>query len=134
GSYELLVPLMLAEGVAFIALRRVSLYPAQVRVLRESPVHRAELDPLHRICCRDVVRLDRPFNVVVPETPLSELTRRVDATPDQDVFPVVDSKRGLCGVISVEALRSVANSPELATVVVAADLMTPPVSVSLDQD
>ncbi len=134
GSYELLVPLMLAEGVAFVALRRVSLYPAQVRVLRESPVHRAELDPLHRICCRDVARLDRPFNVVTPETPLAELARRVEATPDQDVFPVVNSQRALCGVISVEALRIVLNTPELSPVVVAADLMTPPVSVSLDQD
>lgn len=134
GSYELLVPLMLAEGVAFVALRRVSLYPAQVRVLRESPVHRVELDPLHRICCRDVVRLDRPFSVVVPEAPLTELTRHVETTPDQDVFPVVDGKRLLCGLIAVEALRVVVNNPELGNVVVAADLMTPPVSVSLDQD
>ena len=41
GSYDLLVPLMLAEGVAFVALRRVSLYPAQVPTLHDSPVHPA---------------------------------------------------------------------------------------------
>src|SRR5262249_53350350 len=29
GSYDLLVPLMLAEGVAFVVLRRASLYSAQ---------------------------------------------------------------------------------------------------------
>src|SRR5262249_60865786 len=39
GSYELLVPLMLAEGVAFIALRKVSLYPAQGANVREAPPH-----------------------------------------------------------------------------------------------
>jgi CIC family chloride channel protein len=41
GSYDLLVPLMLAEGIAFIALRKRSLYTAQVPTQRESPVHAA---------------------------------------------------------------------------------------------
>ncbi len=41
GSYDLLVPLMLAEGIAFIALRKRSLYPAQLPTQRESPVHQA---------------------------------------------------------------------------------------------
>jgi CIC family chloride channel protein len=40
GSYDLLVPLMLAEGIAFIALRKRSLYTAQLPTQRESPVHR----------------------------------------------------------------------------------------------
>ena len=39
GSYDLLVPLMLAEGIAFVALRRKSLYRAQVATQRDSPVH-----------------------------------------------------------------------------------------------
>jgi CIC family chloride channel protein len=41
GSYDLLVPLMLAEGIAFIALRKRSLYTAQLPTQRESPVHQA---------------------------------------------------------------------------------------------
>jgi hypothetical protein len=40
GSYDLLVPLMLAEGIAFVALRNRSLYHAQVPTKRESPAHR----------------------------------------------------------------------------------------------
>lgn len=133
GSYELLVPLMLCEGVAFVALRRVSLYTAQVRMLRESPVHRHELDPLHKVLCRDVVRLDRPFKVVTPRTSVPELTKLVESVHDQDVFPVCDGEV-LRGLISVEALRVIAVNPELHHVAVAADLMTPPVSVELDQD
>jgi CIC family chloride channel protein len=39
GSYDLLVPLMLAEGIAFIALRRKSLYRAQLPTQRDSPAH-----------------------------------------------------------------------------------------------
>src|SRR5450432_1997984 len=45
GSYDLLVPLMLAEGIAFIALRGKSLYRAQVKTQRESPVHRHPATP-----------------------------------------------------------------------------------------
>jgi len=40
GSYDLLVPLMLAEGIAFIALRKRSLYHAQLPSRRFSPAHR----------------------------------------------------------------------------------------------
>ena len=39
GSYDLLVPLMLAEGIAFVALRKRSLYTAQVATQRQSPAH-----------------------------------------------------------------------------------------------
>jgi CIC family chloride channel protein len=39
GSYDLLVPLMLAEGIAFVVLRRRSLYRAQLPTQRDSPAH-----------------------------------------------------------------------------------------------
>ncbi|MES1171912.1 MAG: chloride channel protein [Bacteroidota bacterium] len=39
GSYDLLVPLMLAEGIAFVALRKRSLYTAQPATRRQSPAH-----------------------------------------------------------------------------------------------
>ena len=39
GSYDLLVPLMLTEGIAMIALRKVNLYRAQPRTTKDSPVH-----------------------------------------------------------------------------------------------
>jgi len=39
GSYDLLVPLMLAEGIAFVALRKRTLYEAQVPARRQSPAH-----------------------------------------------------------------------------------------------
>jgi CIC family chloride channel protein len=39
GSYDLLVPLMLAEGIAFVVLRRKSLYSAQLPTQRDSPAH-----------------------------------------------------------------------------------------------
>ncbi|HEX3902523.1 MAG TPA: chloride channel protein [Polyangia bacterium] len=43
GSYDLLVPLMLAEGIAFVALRKRSLYSAQLPTQHESPVHKTAI-------------------------------------------------------------------------------------------
>jgi len=45
GSYDLLVPLMLAEGIAFVALRNKTLYHAQVPTQRDSPVHQMASAP-----------------------------------------------------------------------------------------
>ena len=42
GSYDLLVPLMLAEGIAFVVLRRRSLYRAQLATQRDSPAAPAQ--------------------------------------------------------------------------------------------
>ena len=39
GSYDLLVPLMLAEGIAFVALRNRALYTSQVPTRRHSPAY-----------------------------------------------------------------------------------------------
>ena len=134
GSYELLVPLMLAEGIAFIALRKVSLYPAQVPTLRDSPAHKREMDPLHRLRCRDVLRRDRTFVALTPNTTLTELAKLIEHSADQDVFPVIDGDGRLAGVIAAEALRVVASNPELHRLAVAADLMVAPVSLDVDQD
>jgi CIC family chloride channel protein len=134
GSYELLVPLMLAEGVAFLALRKVSLYPAQVPTLRDSPAHRRDNDPLSKLRCADVLRRERTFLKFAPSTKVPELTRQVVDAADQDVFPVVDAGGVLRGIISAEALRVIASNPELHQLAVAADLMMLPVSVALDAD
>lgn len=134
GSYELLVPLMLAEGVAFVALRKVSLYPAQVPTLRESPAHRRDVDPLIRMQCGDIVRRDRALLHFAPEARVSQVTREVETAADQDVFPVINSSGVLAGLIAAESLRVIASNPELRQIGIAADIMRPPVSIMIDED
>lgn len=134
GSYELLVPLMLAEGVAFLMLRNVLLYPAQVSTLRESPAHRRDHDPLIRLRCSDVLRRDRGLLTFATNTKVPELTAQIANAADQDVFPIVDPAGVLRGIIAAEALRVIASNPELHNIAVASDLMLPPVSVPLQSD
>lgn len=78
GSYDLLVPLMFAEGIAFVALRRTSLYHAQVQTKRDSPAHRDDLitDVLQEILVGSVATKDRPFTTFERRTPANEVMKK----------------------------------------------------------
>jgi chloride channel protein, CIC family len=134
GSYDLLVPLMLAVGVAFVALRRISLYREQMPALRDSPVHAREADPLQRVRCRDLIRADRSMVSVSPQMNVASLVAIAERAADQDVFPVIDEHGVLRGLVSVDALRVLVSSPELHHVAIVADMMAEPASVAADQD
>jgi CIC family chloride channel protein len=131
GSYDLLVPLMLAEGVAFIALRNRSLYDAQLSNKRESPAHRHDLvfHALESLRAKDVVVCDRPFVSFELATPAQQVIHHLAESSWQDVFPVLDKNGAMIGIIQADLLRTFASQPDFELVTVAADLMQPPISV-----
>jgi CIC family chloride channel protein len=135
GSYELLVPLMLAVGVAFVALRERSLYEAQVNVKSDSPVHLNPVlpDALRTIRVSEVMLMDRGFVSFEPETSAREILRRLPVESRQELFPVLDDGV-LKGLITGEAIRMLASTIESASWVIAADLMRPAVSVEPEDD
>lgn len=136
GSYDLLVPLMLAEGIAFVALRNHTLYEAQVPTRQHSPVHRVEpdLDVLQAVIVADVLVRDRPFVQFAPNTPMSEILQRATSTTWQQIFPVMDEAGALRGLITTDALRFVAAEREVESWTIAADVAEPPVVVQSDAD
>ena len=135
GSYDLLVPLMLAEGVAFVALRKRSLYEAQLPSKRESPAHRHDLvfHTLESLRAKDVVVRDRPYVSFELATPAQQVIHHLAESSWQDVFPVLDKKGAMVGMIQTELLRTFASQPDFEQVTVAADLMQAPLSVPLTQ-
>ena len=116
GSYDLLVPLMLAEGIAFVALRNRSLYHSQLATKRDSPAHRDELvfDVLRGVPIRDILALDRPYVTFDPETRGDEIVAKIAQSEWQDAFPVLSHDRKLVGVVSSDVLRTLAAEPALA--------------------
>lgn len=136
GNYDLLVPLMLAQGITFVALRKRSLYEAQVPTQRESPVHRDALllDVLRGIRVEEVMTVDRPFAVLHRATSAAEMLGHVRDSTWQDVFPVVDDQKRMIGLVSAEALRVLAGDPDEARWAIAADIMQPAVSVRPSDD
>lgn len=124
GNYDLLVPLMLAEGIAFVALRRCALYRAQVSTLRDSPVHRGEvvLQVLRSLRVRDVMGAPPPEPAapsssvgdgappprsadpsVSPEDDLPEATRRL-LESGRRTIPVTERDGTIVGTLDESAI------------------------------
>jgi CIC family chloride channel protein len=131
GSYDLLVPLMLAEGIAYVALRNHTLYHAQVTTKRDSPAHRDDLilDFLRGIRVDAILVKDRPFASFTRGTPASEVIRVVAGADFQDAFPVLGEAGELVGVISAEILRTTAADPDVSALALADDMMSAPIAV-----
>jgi chloride channel protein, CIC family len=135
GSYDLLVPLMFAEGIAFVALRNRSLYHAQVATKRDSPAHRDEMifDVLTGIHVSDVLVRNRPYATFTTRTPAHEVVEKAALMAWQDVFPVLGEGNKLVGIVLSDVLRMMAANPDVDGLTIAHDLMVPAVSV-LDTD
>jgi len=131
GNYDLLVPLMLAQGIAFVALRGRSLYHAQISALRDSTANRDAtlLDILRSTRVGDVMKHGPAPICFLRDTSAVEVVRRASNPDGQDVFPVVDDEGKLLGLISPASLRVLAAEQSGTTWTLAADLMQPLVLV-----
>jgi chloride channel protein, CIC family len=135
GSYDLLVPMMLSVGIAFVILRNRSLYHAQLPSQRDSPAHPALLlDVLRETAVEKVMIAGRPFVSFEPSTPAEVMIHRIAETGWQDVFPVLDKAGKMLGMITAESLRIVASEPELEKMTLAVDAMQPAVTVRMSDD
>jgi CIC family chloride channel protein len=136
GNYDLLVPLMLAQGIAFVALRNRSLYASQMPTMRDSPIHRDALllDVLRAIHVRDLMKGGAPPICFFKHTPTAELIRHASRASEQDVFPVLDEDNRLIGLVTTQTLRVLSAELSSAHWTLAADLLEPAVSVRPEDD
>ena len=136
GSYDLLVPLMLAEAVALIVLRGRTLYEAQVRTQHESPAHRLAQAPetLRQLKVGEVYVRGAEFVLLRVATPAAEVLALWARATHQDVFPVVDPEGRLRGLITTDALRFASTTSQRPIWTVAGDLMQPPVALGEHDD
>ena len=128
GSYDLLVPLMLALGVSLIGMRRRTLYRAQVPTQRDSPVHKEAplLSALETTTAGEVMQVVPRFASFTRDTGVADMLRAVAEMGWQDTFPVFSDDQKIIGVVKVDALRGLsATDPKTA-----ADLLQPPVMVN----
>ena len=136
GNYDLLVPLMLAQAIAFVALRKRALYEAQVPTQRDSPVHRDALllDVLQSMRVRDVIKRERPCVRFRPTTTAREMLQQALDAARQEVFPVVGEDGVMLGLIAAPAMRVLAIESADSRWALAADVMQAPISVRPDDD
>jgi CIC family chloride channel protein len=131
GNYDLLVPLMLAQAIAFVALRRVSLYPAQYASQRESPAHASAWarSAIARVKAGDIVVRGRAVRTLTPSDEADDVLRAIADTPEQSVFPVLDANGALLGLVTSTSTRELAAADDVSWAI-AADVMGAPASVA----
>jgi CIC family chloride channel protein len=134
GSYDLLVPMMLAIGIAYVALRNHSLYPAQVPNRAASPAHRAAagsaplLPDVAGRSMRDL-RVAPGIGPIAEHAPLSAI---IDAAPRAGSQRVV-ALAGPSGFTGLVELTTAEATPETERHwMKAADARVPFVSVPED--
>ncbi len=135
GSYDLLVPLMLAEGITYVLLRRVYLYREQLPNRLASPAHRHEQgrDILESIRIGEVFERGVSLHAVRPDCTIDRVLSKLGRSPHPAL--IVSSERGRpLGIIPLEAVQAVLAEPNLQGVVVAADVMVPVVRLTADDD
>lgn len=136
GNYDLLVPLMLAQGIAFVALRNRSIYHSQIGGVQESSHHRdaSLLEALRSVHVSDILRPNTAPLCFYLNTPGAEILRRLRNTKGQEVFPVLAPDTRLAGLISSATMRVLSFERGDADWTIAADLMTEPLSVRPNDD
>ncbi len=136
GNYDLLVPLMLTQGIAFVALRRRALYESQVSTPRESPVHRDTLmlSVLQTLRVSDVMAPGASPVCFSPATKLSRMLGLSSDAVSQEVFPVVAADGRLAGLVTSATMRVALAQGDDSSWALAADLMQPAVFVHLADD
>jgi chloride channel protein, CIC family len=136
GSYDLLVPLMLCEGIAFVLLRDHTIYKNQIATKRQSPAHRKDLilDVLREIRVNEILE-HRDFVSFTAETPALEMVRRVASSEWQDAFPILAGDGQLVGIVQADPLlRAHAAGTLDEQGSTAGHLMSAPFSVRLSDD
>jgi CIC family chloride channel protein len=136
GNYDLLVPLMLTQGIAFVALRNRALYSAQVPTQRDSPIHRDSLllDVLRGMRVSQLMQSGTSPVCFRKHTGAAEILAKVRDTADQEVFPVLDDAEHVVGLVTAATLRVMSLELEDTRWTLAVDLMQQVLSVRLDDD
>jgi chloride channel protein, CIC family len=128
GSYNLLVPLMLACGLNMAISRRWTIYEEQVPTPIDSPAHQGDfiVDILERLSVREVGIRTQGIEVIPASMPFHELVHLV-AQSAETLFPVVDGQGRLTGIFSLRDLRLALAGSEWGPLVLADDLAHSPV-------
>jgi CIC family chloride channel protein len=136
GSYDLLVPLMLALGVSYVALRKRTLYEAQVPTQRDSPAFRDALvrDVLREVRVRELMIGGAPTLTFVAGTTAPEMLQRTREQTGFDMVPVLAPDGTLSGVVTQSALRMLSEERVDAGWAIASDVMLPPVTLRPEDD
>ncbi len=136
AGYGLTLPLMIANMAAYGLARRMRPTPIYEALLEQDGVQlhakkpaqeTFEGLPITRIAITSGSHLSFTREQAAPD-----LLDAVDRAGRQEVFPVLDATQKLVGMITLEDLTILAAEPDVESLVRAADIMRPPLSLAVD--
>jgi len=134
GGYELIIPLMLTAVISFMTsryLNKHSLYTMQLALRGELITHNKDKAVLTLM--RLHAEVETNFSTVKSDATLRELVGIVSLSK-RNIFPVVDDKGGLEGIVLLDDIRKIMFDSEAYDKILVANLMTDyPVSVSSNE-
>jgi CIC family chloride channel protein len=134
SSYTLLVPLMLVSAIAYLLLRKVSLYEKQLTSRLASPAHVTEFSRglLERIRVHEAVKI-RPVCRIPEEMPFGQLVKLM-VNSREIYFPVVNRDGKMSGILSINDVREFMFEESINHLILARDVATPNVERVLWND
>lgn len=134
-GYSLILPLMIANTIAYGLARRLRPAPIYEALLEQDGIHLRATTGMHAL---ESVPLEPDLAGAAPFVVFRENMRAgelVGSRTDQEVYPVVEPGSGrLLGIITDEELDLLAGEPGLERLVSASDVMRPPVAARQRDD
>jgi chloride channel protein, CIC family len=134
SGYDLILPLMIANMSAYLLarkMRRPTIYEALLAQDGIKIDDRHLVDALERIELSTLITRDRELVTFETRTSAEEIARLSRLSTSQSLFPVLDVRGRLAGVLTAVELEILTSEPELLPMAIAADLMRPPISVNV---
>jgi CIC family chloride channel protein len=124
GNYNLLLPTLWVCALAFLLSDEQSIYSSQVENRSRSPAHQG--DYVREVLADlNVSQFVTPLENSLILQPGDRLDRVIDclSSVPHSVLPVIDGDGHLLGVVGLEEVHQAALSPNLRSIIIAADLM-----------
>lgn len=129
GGYHLFMPLMIVSTTSYITIRVFeshSLYAMRLAQKGELLTHNKDRNVLRLMHIQSVLETD--IVTVEPQMCLGELVK-VIATSHRNIFPVVDAKGRLRGMLLLDEVRNIMFQPRLYKRFTVEELMTSPAAI-----
>ncbi|EAR02575.1 putative chloride channel protein [Maribacter sp. HTCC2170] len=106
GGYELFVPLMITASISYLITKNVVDHTIYTRELAQRGAlltHDKDQTVLTLMQLDEVV--EKNFTPVHPETTLGKMVHSVVSKSSRNIFPVIDNKDTLIGIVSLDDIR-----------------------------
>ena len=126
GGYQLFFPLIIAAIASYVTIMNFEPYSIYTKALAkkgELVTHHKDRAVLHFMAVNELIETD--FSVVSPDATLGDLTKII-AKSKRNLFPVVDEKGIMQGMVKMDDIREIIFNHELYDTILVKDLMYMP--------